>query len=93
MPDFHAVEWNALVNRARATLRALDTCCAADAEQAACSQCALAESQRRCRQRFRATARQLGMLARQVPEHQRLQLRRTLDSLELTYRGLLQGGK
>lgn len=91
MREFNAVEWNALVNRARATLKALDTCCAYGQASGDCGQCMLAASERDCRRRFRATERHLASLVRQVPESQRLQLLRTLDGLELTYRGLWQG--
>ena len=91
MSDFHAVEWNALVNRARATLKALDTCCAYGQATGDCGQCILATSERDCRRRFRATERHLASLVRQVPAPKRLQLRRTLDGLELCYRGLWQG--
>lgn len=88
MDRFGDVEWNTLVNRARATLRAQRTCCAGGGSRKACGECPLGGSPARCRQRFRETQGRLYELARQGPRSERLQLRRTVDDLELRYRGL-----
>lgn len=88
MDRFGDVEWNTLVNRARATLRAQRTCCARGAQPAACRRCPLGETATGCRHRFRTTQGRLYELARQGPPSERLQLRRTVDELELRYRQL-----
>jgi hypothetical protein len=93
MPEFYAVEWNALVNRARATLNALRTCTTEGGTGDICCECALAGAQSHCGQRFRATERRLNQLIRRVPKTRQMQLRRTVDGLELIYRELREGGE
>ncbi|HKJ70914.1 MAG TPA: hypothetical protein VKA55_04110 [Gammaproteobacteria bacterium] len=92
MQDFSIIEWNALVNRARATLTAQRACGREAGDATACPSCGLAESPAQCRRRFRDTERELADLARSVPGRQNLQLRRTVDGLELAYRGIREKG-
>lgn len=94
MHAFRPMEWNALVNRARANLQAQSRC---PGPGVPCTRCPMGRldgaeanppSEAPCRARFRATERQLGRLLLAAPARDRLQLRRTLDGLELTYRAL-----
>jgi len=88
MPEIHAVEWNALINRARATLEAQRRCDEPTRGAAACRRCGLAASPAHCRQRFRATEQRLARLVRRAAAPQRHQLRRTVDGLLLAYRAI-----
>ena len=98
MSTFSPFEWNALMNRARATLQA-QRCCAAQEGSEGCVSCPLAavplgtpESRDLpCRKRFRATRQRLSALVREAPPAQQAQLQRTLDGLELAYRQLCNG--
>jgi hypothetical protein len=96
MSDFHPLEWNALINRARAALRAELACQAAAGDAGDCSNCPLAGADDRpgscCLHRFRRTQRRLSALVRSAPPPHRHQLRRTLDALELAFRQGRQPG-
>ncbi|HKJ88125.1 MAG TPA: hypothetical protein VKA48_06420 [Gammaproteobacteria bacterium] len=92
MTEFHPLEWNMLVNRARATLKAQQRCAGAGA---LCRKCPMAgggadrtvpPGEACCRSHFRATELRLARLVRNAPPRERRQLRRTLDTLALTYR-------
>jgi len=93
MSDFHPLEWNALINRARAALRAELACQAAAGD---CRDCPLAGADHQpdscCLHRFRRTQRRLSALVRSAPPPHRHQLRRTLDALELAFRQGRQEG-
>ena len=96
MSRFHPMEWNSLVNRARANLQAQRTCSGPGPQCATCpmgrkgANRATPPSDIPCRARFRATERQLWRLVHHAPGSQRFQLRRTLDGLELAYREMWQ---
>ena len=93
---FAGLEWNALINRARSLLKALGQC-QTGTGGLPCRTCPMAEggSEERpggrmtaCRSNFRALEQRLAHLARQAPEPERQQLRRTVDGLHLAYRDL-----
>lgn len=93
--EFSGLEWNALINRARSLLQALREC--RGHPGAPCEACPMVSTdanrrpERRaasCRSNFRALEQRLAHLANQVPEPERQQLRRTVDSLHLAYRQL-----
>lgn len=99
MNDFNRTEWNALLNRAQAALRAHRYCRCHEGTARELRRCPLADTSRpdphaepRCRQVFRDTQRNLSLLARSAPERERPALRRTVAALELAYRGLEQDG-
>ncbi|MEF8793688.1 hypothetical protein [Thiohalorhabdus sp.] len=94
--EFSDLEWNALINRARSLLRALEAC-RAGGEGFSCKVCPMAGTGSEglpearaaaCRTHFRALERRLTHLTNQVPEPERQQLRRTVDGLHLAYRQL-----
>lgn len=95
MPHFHALEWNALVNRAWAILRARNGCLDHSAYGTPGHACPLAASTSPgtrsgqaacCYYRFRATLDGLSGMVWSAPTSYRHQLRRTLDRLELENR-------
>jgi len=99
-PAFHSLEWNALVNRARASLEAQRACQAEGLPGTACERCLLGGSAPAttesgacpCRAEFRNTLRCLGRLSTQAPGRDRFQLRRTVDCLELDYQKIWSEG-
>jgi hypothetical protein len=88
MGSFFATEWNALINRARAHLAAQARC---PGETGGCGACPFGDAPGVCRTRFRWTTQQLAGLVQRAPATYRLELRRTLDSLQLSYRGIWAG--
>lgn len=99
--EFSALEWNALVNRARALIQALRVCQGDRALGDPCRNCPMggadsggqaSSSVASCRPGFRAIEHRLAHLANQGTPSQRQQLRRTVDSLHLAYRELDREG-
>jgi len=91
----HILEWNALVNRAHAILRALRSCQLDGHAEGSCPACPVVGVDREdwvtspeaaCRAQFRATERRLCRLAREAPRHEQTQFLRTVDGLHLAYR-------
>lgn len=101
-PEFPLLEWNALTNRAKALLQALEARRQANEEDPSCGDCLaggggtpphIPDSEEACRVRFRATQRQLSRLAHRVTGPERHQLQRTVASLHLAYRNLDRSGE
>jgi hypothetical protein len=97
---FSSTEWNALANRASASLNALRSCAGADdgrchlcrtAAKPAMGHGAGAGTGLSCRYRFRRAQQQLCELARSAPTAQKHQLCRTVATLELAYRQIRSG--
>lgn len=98
MNRFSPTEWNALANRAQASLNALRTC--HRGSDGRCPYCRStispasdgnSEDGQSCRYRFRRAQQRLCALARSAPAAQRHQLCRTVATLELTYRQIQSG--
>lgn len=95
MSRFSSIEWNTMVNRARAALEAQRQCRHQPGHAAACRHCPLAGGSGTqgaaglpCERAYRSAERHLRAMARHAPEAQQYQLCRTVDTLELTYRQL-----